>query len=72
MSPPPGPSTPTLNIQLGGINLSLGGGETGIYRTSGEGAGISVQADGIRDGVIDGVRGLIGKVKQGAEMVGLQ
>lgn len=56
-------STPSLNVQLGGIQVSVGGpGGTGVYRTSGENA-INVQADGIRDGVMN----LFGKVKQGVE-----
>ncbi|KZS92896.1 vacuolar protein sorting-associated protein 45 [Sistotremastrum niveocremeum HHB9708] len=61
-SPPPEVSSnsPALNLQLGNLNVSLGGpAGTGIYRTSGEGP--SLQADGIRDGV----RNLIGKVKLG-------
>ncbi|KZT44435.1 vacuolar protein sorting-associated protein 45 [Sistotremastrum suecicum HHB10207 ss-3] len=61
-SPPPEVSSnsPALNLQLGNLNVSLGGpAGTGIYRASGEGP--SLQADGIRDGV----RNLIGKVKLG-------
>lgn len=54
---------PSLNVQLGGIQVSVGGpGGTGVYRTSGESA-IGVQADGIRDGVMS----LFGKVKQNVE-----
>ncbi|KAF9514609.1 hypothetical protein BS47DRAFT_1294910 [Hydnum rufescens UP504] len=57
------PSSPSLNLQLGGIQVSMGGpGGTGVYRTPGEG-GIAVQADGIRDGVMN----LFGKVKQNVE-----
>jgi hypothetical protein len=56
-----------LNLNLGGVNVSLGGpAGTGMYRTSGEEFG--VQADGIRDGV----KSLIGKVKQGVDRIGLQ
>jgi vacuolar protein sorting-associated protein 45 len=51
---------PSLNLQLGGVNVSLGGAAgTGVYRTSNDAVG--VQAEGIRDGV----KNLIGKVKQG-------
>jgi vacuolar protein sorting-associated protein 45 len=65
-STPAGPSTPSLNVQLGNLNLSVGGvGGTGIYRTTGEGVGI--QADGIKDGV----KNLFGKVRQGVESMGL-
>ncbi|KAJ6477317.1 Sec1 family-domain-containing protein [Mycena vitilis] len=56
--PPPesASNAPALNLNLGGVNVSLGGSNTGVYRTSGEAVG--VQADGIRDGVMN----LIGKV----------
>ena len=57
---------PSLNLNLGGVNVSLGGAGTGVYRTSGESVG--VQADGIRDGV----RNLLGKVKQGVDQIRLQ
>ncbi|KAK7048490.1 Sec1-domain-containing protein [Favolaschia claudopus] len=62
--PPPesASNAPALNLNLGSVNVSLGGSNTGIYRTSGEAVG--VQADGIRDGVLN----LIGKVKQGVTM----
>lgn len=70
--PPPESSSnmPSLNLNLGGVNVSLGGrGGTGVYRTSGEGSsGVSVQADGIRDGV----KNLIGKVKQGVDRIASQ
>nr|GAT60168.1 predicted protein [Mycena chlorophos] len=56
--PPESASTaPTLNLNLGGVNLSLGGSNTGVYRTAGEQT-VGVQAEGIRDGV----KNLIGKV----------
>jgi vacuolar protein sorting-associated protein 45 len=56
---------PSLNLNLGSVNVSLGGSAgTGVYRTSGE--AIGVQADGIRDGV----RNLFGKVKQGVDRIG--
>ncbi|KIP09648.1 hypothetical protein PHLGIDRAFT_126102 [Phlebiopsis gigantea 11061_1 CR5-6] len=67
--PPPesAPTMPSLNLQLGGVNVSLGGrAGTGVYRTSGE--GVSMQADGIRDGV----KNLIGKVKQGVDRIAAQ
>ena len=67
--PPESASTaPILNLNLGGVNVSLGGpGGSGVYRTSGEG-GVSVQADGIRDGVMN----LLGKVKQGVDQIRIQ
>jgi len=67
--PPPESATsaPALNVNLGGVSLTLGGpAGTGVYRTSGEASGL--QADGIRDGV----RNLLGKVKQGVDRIGLQ
>lgn len=67
--PPPesASNAPALNLNLGSVNVSIGGpGGTGVYRTSGDNVG--VQADGIRDGV----RSLIGKVKQGVDRIGLQ
>jgi vacuolar protein sorting-associated protein 45 len=67
--PPPesASNAPALNLNLGGVNVSLGGpAGTGVYRTSGDAVG--VQADGIRDGV----RNLIGKVKQGVDRIGIQ
>lgn len=61
-----GGSGPSLNVQLGNLNLSVGGAAgTGLYRSTGEGVGL--QADGIRDGV----KSLFGKVKQGVESIGL-
>lgn len=68
--PPPESATnmPSLNLNLGGVNVSLGGrAGTGVYRTSGEG-GVSVQADGLRDGM----KTLIGKVKQGVDRIASQ
>jgi vacuolar protein sorting-associated protein 45 len=66
--PPESPTNmPSLNLNLGGVNVSLGGRSgTGVYRTSGE--GVSVQADGIRDGV----KNLLGKVKQGVDRIAAQ
>jgi hypothetical protein len=58
-------NAPALNLNLGGVNVSLGGSNTGVYRTSGEAVG--VQADGIRDGVMN----LIGKVKQGVDRIAI-
>jgi hypothetical protein len=64
--PPPesASNAPILNLNLGGVNVSLGGAAgTGVYRTSNE--GVNVQADGLRDGVLN----LIGKVKQGVDRI---
>lgn len=65
--PPESASTaPILNLNLGGVNVSLGGpAGTGLYRTNGE--GVSVQTDGIRDGVMN----LLGKVKQGVDRISI-
>jgi len=67
-SPPPetAASIPALNLQLGNLNVNLGGTTPGVYRTSEASAG--VQAEGLRDGM----RNLIGKVKQGVDRIGLQ
>jgi vacuolar protein sorting-associated protein 45 len=68
--PPPESTTgsttlPSLNINLGGVNVSLGGpAGSGVYRTSGEERGVN--ADGIRDGV----KNLLGKVRQGVDQIG--
>ncbi|KAG5648323.1 hypothetical protein DXG03_004895 [Asterophora parasitica] len=67
--PPPesASNAPALNLNLGGVNVSLGGpGGSGVFRSSGEGVG--VQADGIRDGVLS----LIDKVKQGVDRIAIQ
>ncbi|KAJ8474963.1 hypothetical protein ONZ51_g6862 [Trametes cubensis] len=66
--PPPGSSStmPSLNLNLGGVNVSLGGPAPGVYRTSGE--GVSLQTEGIKDGV----RNLLGKVKQGVDRIAAQ
>ncbi|KIY68314.1 Sec1-like protein [Cylindrobasidium torrendii FP15055 ss-10] len=64
--PPPenASSLPSINLNLGGMNVSLGGpAGTGVYRTSGDNLGI--QTDGIRDGVIN----LFGKMKQGVDRI---
>lgn len=59
-------NAPALNLNLGGVNVSLGGpAGAGVYRTSGDAVG--VQADGIRDGVMN----LIGKVKQGVDRIAI-
>ena len=64
--PPESASTaPALNLNLGGVNVSLGGTGTGIYRTNGEGVG--VQTEGIRDGVMN----LLEKVKQGVDRIAI-
>lgn len=63
--PPPESSSnaPSLNLNLGGVNVSLGSSGSGVYRTSSDNVG--VQAEGIRDGV----RNLFGKVKQGVDKI---
>ena len=61
----PANNLPALNINLGGVNISLGGNSAGVYRTSGD-MGVGVQADGIRDGM----KTLFGKVKQGVDQIG--
>lgn len=66
--PPPesASNAPALNLNLGGVNVSLGGpGGTGVFRSSGDTVG--VQADGIRDGV----KSLIDKVKQGVDRMAI-
>ncbi|KAL5524559.1 VPS45 [Sanghuangporus sanghuang] len=66
--PPEAPSNaPALNLTLGNVNVSLGGPSTGVFRSDGKG-GPSVQTDGLRDGV----RSLLGKVKEGVDRIGLQ
>jgi vacuolar protein sorting-associated protein 45 len=71
-APPESVSTaPALNVNLGGVNLSVGGGAggTGLYRTASENTGITVQgADNIRDSV----KSLFGRVRQGVNQIGLQ
>lgn len=57
---------PSVNLNLGGVNVSLGAGGAGLYRTNGE--GVSVQTEGIRDGV----KTLIGKVRQGVDRIAAQ
>lgn len=67
--PPPESASnmPSLNLNLGGVNVSLGGpAGTGVYRTSSD--AIGVQTEGIRDGVMN----LLGKVKQGVDKIGIQ
>ncbi|KAG6814251.1 hypothetical protein H0H92_015366 [Tricholoma furcatifolium] len=67
--PPPesASNAPALNLNLGGVNVSLGGpGGSGVFRSNGEGVG--VQADGIRDGVLS----LFDKVKQGVDRIAIQ
>ncbi|KAG8727737.1 vacuolar protein sorting-associated protein 45, partial [Ceratobasidium sp. 428] len=84
-APPPesaaGTSGPSLNLNLGGLNVSVGGpGGTGVFRapassntpvismdTGGQGA----VDDGLRE-VRDGVRNFFGKVKQGVDRMGDQ
>ncbi|KAL4249081.1 STXBP/unc-18/SEC1 family protein [Abortiporus biennis] len=70
--PPPESANnmPSLNLNLGGVNVSLGGRSgTGVYRTSGDnGPAVNIQAEGIRDGV----KNLLGKVKQGVDRIASQ
>ena len=64
--PPPesASNAPVLNLNLGGVNVSLGGpAGTGVYRTSNE--GVNVKAEGLRDGVLN----LFDKVKQGVDRI---
>lgn len=66
--PPPesASNAPALNLNLGGVNVSLGGPSgSGVFRSNGEGVG--VQADGIRDGMMN----LLGKVKQGVDRIAI-
>ena len=68
--PPPEAANnmPSLNLNLGGVNVSLGGpAGTGVYRTS-DNSGVNIQTDGIRDGV----KNLFGKVKQGVDRIASQ
>ena len=64
----PNAGGPSLSLQLGGINVNVGGsGGTGVYRGNGE-VSVGVQgAEGIRDGVLN----LFGKVKEGVDKLGL-
>jgi vacuolar protein sorting-associated protein 45 len=67
--PPPesASNAPVINLNLGPVNVSLGGpGGTGVFRSSGD-TGVGVQADGIRDGV----KSLIDKVKQGVDRIAI-
>ncbi|KAG8944244.1 vacuolar protein sorting-associated protein 45 [Tulasnella sp. 424] len=62
---------PALAVQLGNINVSVGGAAgTGVYRTASTGEGISLQADGLKEGVERGVKDLWGKMRQGVERLG--
>ena len=67
------PASPSLALQLGNIQLSVGGpAGTGVYRTPEREGGplVAVQAEGLRDGVEgirDGMWNLFGKVKEGVE-----
>lgn len=85
-APPPetasGTSGPSLNLNLGGLNVSVGGpGGTGVFRAPASSAGapiVSVDTggqgvvdEGLRE-VRDGVRNFFGKVKQGVDRMGDQ
>ena len=67
--PPPDTAwtAPALNLNLGSVNVSLGGSGTGVYRKSTTGEVPVVQTEGIRDGV----RTLMGKVRQGVDRIGI-
>ena len=66
--PPEAPANaPVLNLTLGNVNVSLGGPGAGVFRTDSRN-GPSVQADGLRDGV----RNLLGKVREGVDRIALQ
>jgi len=60
----PANNLPALNVNLRGVNVSLGGNSAGVYRTSSD-MGVGVQVDGIRDGM----RTPLGKVKQGVDQI---
>lgn len=83
-APPPessGTTGPSLNLNLGGLNVSVGGpGGTGIFRApnsagapimSVDTGGQGVVDEGLRE-VRDGVRNFFGKVKQGVDRMGDQ
>jgi hypothetical protein len=65
--PPPESATtaPSLNLTLGGVNVRLGGSDSGVYRAAeGEREGVDIQGvEGVRDGIVN----LFGKVRQGVE-----
>ncbi|KAG8956503.1 vacuolar protein sorting-associated protein 45 [Tulasnella sp. 419] len=59
---------PALALQLGGINVSVGGpAGTGVYRSTPGETSLGVQADGLTREVREGVKDLWGKVRQGVE-----
>ncbi|KAJ1310095.1 hypothetical protein OPQ81_006842 [Rhizoctonia solani] len=83
-APPPestGGAGPSLNLNLGGLNVSVGGGGTGIFRAPPSAAGTPIVSldtggpgvvdDGLRE-VRDGVRNFFDKVKQGVDRMGDQ
>ena len=58
----------SINMSLGSVNVSLGGpAGTGVYRTTTKN-GPGIQTEGIRDGV----RNLLGRVKEGVDRIGIQ
>lgn len=84
-APPPESAAgtgPSLNLNLGGLNVSVGGpGGTGVFRaptSATPGPIVSVDTggqggvdEGLRE-VRDGVRNFIGKFKQGVDRMGDQ
>ncbi|KAG8691883.1 vacuolar protein sorting-associated protein 45 [Ceratobasidium sp. 423] len=76
-----GGAGPSLNLNLGGLNVSVGGGGTGIFRAPPSAAGTPIVSldtggpgavdDGLRE-VRDGVRNFFDKVKQGVDRMGDQ
>jgi len=69
--PPEVPSNanaPSINLQLGNVNVSLGGpAGTGLYRTGASPAEGASTSSGPAGGIRDGVRSLFGKVKEGVD-----
>ncbi|KAG8694812.1 vacuolar protein sorting-associated protein 45 [Ceratobasidium sp. 394] len=84
-APPPesaaGGSGPSLNLNLGGLNVSVGGpGGTGVFRAPASSSAPVVSVDTGGQGTVDdslrevrdGVRSFFGKVRQGVDRMGDQ
>ncbi|KAG8721926.1 vacuolar protein sorting-associated protein 45 [Ceratobasidium sp. 394] len=84
-APPPesaaGGSGPSLNLNLGGLNVSVGGpGGTGVFRAPASSSAPAVSIDTGGQGTVDdslrevrdGVRNFFGKVRQGVDRMGDQ